>query len=190
MSERQETQVTRLLNHINERPGAMEELSELVYHDIHKLAHYQRFAMRAGETLRTTALVHEAFLKIFKDDNWQIEDRQHLMRLMARTIRQIIVDHARRKLAQKRGAGAAHEPLEDHALADTSDREAATVLDMESALARLERIDPDLAETVSARFFAGYTVIEIAEIKSVSRNTIYRDLKRATAWLRLDMDSG
>ena len=190
MTRSEDTQVTRLLNRLKDEPGAMDRLSELVYQDIHRLAHYQRFELRAGETLRTTALVHEAFLKIFRDDNWNIEDRQHLMRLMAHAIRQIIVDHARRKLAKKRGAGAAHEPIDDHAVVDSSDREAASVLDMESALERLERIDPDLAETVSARFFAGYTADEIAEIKSVSRRTVYRDLQRATAWLRLDMEAG
>ncbi len=189
MTDADQTRITQLLDRLGEQPGAMARLSELVYQDIHRLAHYQRFEMRAGETLRTTALVHEAFLKIFRDGSADpdIEDRQHLMRLMGRVIRQIIVDHARRKLAEKRGAGAQHEPIDDQSLMDTSEREAAGVLDMESALERLERIDPDLADTVSARFFAGYTADEIAEIKSTSRRTVYRDLQRATAWLRLDM---
>ena len=189
MTDADQTRITQLLDRLGEQPGAMARLSELVYQDIHRLAHYQRFEMRAGETLRTTALVHEAFLKIFRDGSADpdIEDRQHLMRLMGRVIRQIIVDHARRKLAEKRGAGAQHEPIDDQSLMDTSEREAAGVLDMESALERLERIDPDLADTVSARFFAGYTADEIASIKSISRRTVYRDLQRATAWLRLDM---
>ncbi len=189
MNTSENEQVTQLLDQLQDQPEAMEKLSRLVYADIHRLAHNKRFEMRAGETMRTTALVHEAFLKIFRDgsDDHNIENRAHLMRLMGRAIRQIIVDHARRKLGGKRGAGAPHEPIDDQSLMDTSEREAASVLDMESALERLERIDPDLADTVSARFFAGYTADEIASIKSISRRTVYRDLQRAAAWLRLDM---
>jgi RNA polymerase sigma factor (TIGR02999 family) len=181
-------QVTQLLEQLAENPGSLEQLASLVYQDIHRLAHFQRNQMQAGETLRTTALVNEAFLKIFREGSTpDISDRQHLMHLMARTIRHIIVDHARRHLAQKRGGEAIHVELDEGRVA-ASVEDAARVLDMESAIERLSEMDEALGDLVSARFFAGYTTDELAELSGSSRRTVQRQLQRANAWLRFELD--
>lgn len=181
-------QVTRLLEELETGEGSLARLAELVYKDIHRLAHFQRYQMQAGETLRTTALVNEAFLKVFREgSDSSITNRQHLMRLMAKAIRQIIVDHARRHLAQKRGGDAIHVEFDDGQVA-ASREDAARVLDMESAIQRLGDMDKELGELVSARFFAGYTTDELAELTGTSRRTVQRQLQRANAWLRFELD--
>jgi RNA polymerase sigma factor (TIGR02999 family) len=184
----QNTQVTQLLARLGSNPDSLAELADVVYHDIHRLAHFQRHQMQAGETLRTTALVNEAFLKVFREgsDN-AITNRQHLMRLMAMAIRQIIVDHARRHLAQKRGGDAIHVELDEGQVA-ASREDAERVLDMEAAIGRLSDMDGELGELVSARFFAGYTTDELAELTGVSRRTVQRQLQRANAWLRFELE--
>ncbi len=180
--------ITQLLERLDTAPESLGKLAELVYQDIHRLAHFQRHQMQAGETLRTTALVNEAFLKIFREGSSpDIADRQHLMRLMARTIRHIIVDHARRHLAQKRGGEAIHVELDEGRVA-ASEEDAARVLDMEAAIERLSEMDEDLGDLVSARFFAGYTTDELAELSGTSRRTVQRQLQRANAWLRFELN--
>ena len=183
----QQTQVTQLLERLGSSTGSLGRLAEAVYEDIHRLAHFQRYQMQAGETLRTTALVNEAFLKVFRDDgDSSITNRQHLMRLMAIAIRQIIVDHARRQLAQKRGGDAIHVEFDEGQVAATQD-DAARVLDMESAIERMSDMDEELGELVAARFFAGYTTDELAELTGVSKRTVQRQLQRANAWLRFEL---
>ena len=184
----QQTQVTELLARLQSDAGSLERLAEMVYDDIHRLAHFQRNRMQSSETLRTTALVNEAFLKVFREDgDTSISNRQHLMRLMTMAIRQIIVDHARRHLAEKRGGNAIHVELKESQLS-AGQNDAARVLDIESAIMRLTDTDEELGELVSARFFAGYTTDELAELTGVSRRTVQRNLKRAYAWLRYELD--
>ncbi len=184
----QQTQVTQLLERLGTSPGSLERLADAIYEDIHRLAHFQRYQMRAGETLRTTALVNEAFLKVFREDgDSSISNRQHLMRLMAMAIRQIIVDHARRHLAQKRGGDAVHLEFDEGHMA-ASQEDAARVLDMETAVERLSAMDEELGDLVAARFFAGYTTDELAELAGVSRRTVQRQLQRANAWLRFELE--
>jgi len=184
----QQTQVTQLLERLGTSPGSLGRLAEAVYEDIHRLAHFQRYQMQAGETLRTTALVNEAFLKVFREGgDLSITNRQHLMRLMVIAIRQIIVDHARRHLAQKRGGDAVHVELDEGQVA-ASHEDATRVLDMEAAIKRLDEMDEELGDLVAARFFAGYTTDELAELTGVSRRTVQRQLQRANAWLRFELD--
>ncbi len=184
----QQTQVTQLLERLGTSAGSLGRLAEAVYEDIHRLAHFQRYQMQAGETLRTTALVNEAFLKVFREDgDASITNRQHLMRLMAIAIRQIIVDHARRQLAQKRGGDAIHVELDEGQVAATHE-DASRVLDMESAIERMSSMDQQLGELVAARFFAGYNTDELAELTGVSRRTVQRQLQRANAWLRFELE--
>jgi len=184
----QKTQVTQLLERLGNSPGTLERLADAVYADIHRLAHFQRYQMQAGETLRTTALVNEAFLKVFREDgDSSITNRQHLMRLMVVAIRQIIVDHARRHLAQKRGGDAVHVELDEGKIA-ASQEDAVRVLDMETAIERLNEMDEELGDLIAARFFAGYTTDELAELTGVSRRTVQRQLQRANAWLRYELE--
>ncbi len=179
-------QVTELLERLHESPESIERLASLVYQDIHRLARNQRFRMGRSSTLRTTEVVNEAFAKVFLDSDARIKNRDHLMSLMTRVIRQVIVDHARKRLSHKRGSGAIHLPLDDDQL-ESTDQDAAAVLDMEQALQRVARIDPELADLVAAKFYAGFSSAELAEIRGSSPRTIQRELKRAVAWLRLEM---
>ncbi len=183
-------EVTRLLRDLNDSPELLEQVTAMVYQDIHKLAHRQRHQLGSSPTLRTTALAHEAFLKIFHNGHHQANDRVHMMRLLARAMRQIIVDHARQRLSKKRGQGAPHLELNDEVVAEKTRQQAAAVIDMERALEQLERIDSNLAEMVSAHFYGGLTTEEIAEIQGKSRRTVQRDFKRAFAWLRMSLESG
>lgn len=181
-------EVTQLLGEIDRDADALQRLTELVYDDIRRLAHFQRFGTGRSPTLQTTALVHEAFLKVFDrdGDGKPIENRTHLMRLMGRAMRQIIVDHARGRLAIKRGGDRVESGLDPDDLAGELD-DARQVLEIENAFEQLERLDPELAEVVAAHFFAGYTTEELAESQSVSRRTVQRQLKRAGAWLSLSL---
>ena len=182
-------QITLLLSRLGRSPESLEQLANIVYDDIRQLARAQRARMGTGETLRTTALVHEAYLKLFRDEGLSISNRQHLKRLMVRTIRQVIVDHARSQLARKRGGDAVHLPLEEQQAA-AAERDVAWVLDMDAAINRLSDLDRELADIVAARYFAGNTTDEIAEMANVSRRTVQRQLQRANAWLRIELNLG
>lgn len=181
--------VTRLLADIGRQPRALEQLSRLVYDDIHRLARFQRGGFKGGETLRTTALVHEAFLKVFDRDDPTLNDRQHLLRTMSLAMRQIIVDHARRQLAEKRGGDAIHVELDEQQVA-ASRNDAERVLDIEAAIERLSEVDEALGQIIAARFYGGLTIEEIADIQGVSPRTIQRQLQRANAWLRFELQDG
>ncbi|MCH8476677.1 MAG: sigma-70 family RNA polymerase sigma factor [Wenzhouxiangella sp.] len=186
MSIDEQQQVTQLLEHLGESPDALDRLARLVYDDIHRLARHQRQGFKGGETLRTTALVHEAFLKVYRHHDAAIHDRSHLMRVMSLAMRQIIVDHARRRLADKRGGDAIHVELDEQQVADAC-IDAGRILDVEQAIERLGQTDEDLAELVAARFYAGLSTDDIADILGVSRRTVQRQLKRANAWLRFEL---
>ncbi len=179
-------EVTRLLGEIKADSDAVDQIASLVYDDIRKLARRKRLATGPNPTLRTTAVVHEAFVKLFSGDP-RIENRRHLMNLMARVIRQVIGDHARARLAQKRGNDAQREDAEvDQLACDRQDAE--RVLDLERALQKLEEIDPELITLVEGYFFAGHSQDELAEVTASSRRTVQRQLKRALIWLRFEMD--
>ncbi len=184
--ENEQHTVTRLLADIGQQPQALERLSRLVYDDIHRLARFQRGGFKGGETLRTTALVHEAFLKVFDRDDPTINDRQHLMRIMTLAMRQIIVDHARRQLAEKRGGEAIHVELDEQQHA-TGRQDAERVLDVETAIERLSEVDKALGQIIAARFYGGLTIDELAEMQGISPRTIQRQLQRANAWLRFEL---
>ncbi len=189
MAKPDEDPITLLLEQLRSSPESLEQLTEIVYDDIRRLARHQRARMGTGETLRTTALVHEAYMKLFRDTGVAITNRQHLNRLMVRTIRQIIVDHARSQLASKRGGSAAHLPLEEGLVA-ADEHDMAWVLDMNAAINRLADLDGELPDIVTARYFAGNTTEEIADMADVSRRTVQRQLKRANAWLRMELGIG
>jgi len=187
MNDRARDQVTQLLAHLGSEPDALDRLAELVYDDIHRLARQQRHGSAQGQTLRTTALVHEAFLKVFCGERNAINDRAHLMRVMVLAMRQIIVDHARKRLAEKRGGDAVHIPFEEQVPADGR-RDAERILDIERAMDGLAQTDKELADLVAARFYAGLSTDDIAEMQGISRRTVQRHLQRANIWLRYELD--
>jgi RNA polymerase sigma factor (TIGR02999 family) len=175
-------EVTRLLERLrNGDPGALDRVLPLVYDELRAMAHRQLTRGRPGQTLDTTALVHDAYLKLVdaKAAGWN--DRRHFLAVAATAMRQIVVDHARRRGAQKRGGGV--EPL----LLDESrfgvDARATEILALDQALGRLSRLDERLTRLVELRFFAGLTVEETAGVLETSERTVKRDWQKARALL-------
>lgn len=181
-------QVTRLLSSLREQPETLDRLLPLVYEDMRQIARSQQARLGASPTLQTTELVHEAYLKLRQSEGRNIQNSTHFRRLSYLAIRQLIVDHARHKLAQKRGCGRSAETLQEGMLAqDDSDEE--SVLRIDAALERLAEANPRQAEVVMARFFGGYTAQETAELLEVSMRTVQREWERARAWLLVDLEN-
>jgi RNA polymerase sigma factor (TIGR02999 family) len=184
----QEThEVTRLLAEWAEgKVGALEELTPLVYHELRKLAASYLRRERQGHTLQPTALVHEAYLRLVdqKSPNWQ--SRSHFYGVAARLMRQILVDHARQKKANKRVG--LMVPLEE-AISFEQDRSQALIA-LDTGLTALENFDPRKCKAVELRYFGGLSLEEIAQSLGVSAITVRRDLRMAEAWLYRQMQSG
>ncbi len=175
-----------MLSELREQPDSIDRILPLVYEDLREVARCQQARFGTSPTLQTTELVHEAFLKLRASANQDFRNRLHLKRLTSLAIRQLIVDHARGKLAVKRGSGQAPLSLNEEVATDHSHGEE-TVLMVNEALARLEEVNPRLAEVVIARFFGGMTSEEIAEMLDISMRTVQRDWDRAKAWLLVEM---
>jgi RNA polymerase sigma factor (TIGR02999 family) len=159
---------------------ALDRLFPIVYQELRRLARVVRRG-KASETLNTTALVHEAYLKLVPsaDVNWQ--SRKHFMRVAARAMRQVLVSAARRRHAQKRGGDQVDVTFEEGVHGDTLDLD--TLIALDDALARLEALDSRQAQIVECRFFAGLTIEETADALGVSSSTVSRNWRAARAWL-------
>lgn len=186
-SETTQGDVTQMLSELKDSPDLMDHILPLIYDDLRQVARCQQARMGASPTLQTTELVHEAFIKLRQASGQPIHNRLHLKRLSYLAIRQLLVDHARGKLAAKRGSGQTPEQLEDDLVADPTSHDESSVLQINEALERLEHSSPELAEVVIARFFGGYTAEEIAEMLDISVRTVQRHWERARAWMLLDM---
>lgn len=167
---------------------AMEHLVPLAYPELKRLARRQLARGRPGETLNTTGLVHEAYLKLVDQTRAEIRDRRHFFRLAARVMRQIVVDHARGKARLKRGGGRPPLPLNGKQISVEEHAEA--VLAVDQALERLESLEQRLVRVVECRFFAGLTLRETADSLDVSTSTVERDWSRARAWLKRALTTG
>ena len=173
--------VVRLLN--DARSGdavAWTRFVALVYRDLRQLAHRQLRGRRADQTLGTTALVHECYLRIVRGDRTPA-DRRHFFALASRVMRQVVVDHARERLAQKRGLGKAAVPLD--LVAEDELAQARDFVELDGALVALERINERQARVIECRFFAGLTEQETAEAVGVSLRLVQRDWSEARKWL-------
>lgn len=179
------SEVTLLLEQMQAGdPGASGKLVPLVYDELRRLAgHYMR-EERVDHTLQPTALVHEAYLKLADQRRVQWAGRTHFVAVAATAMRRILLDHARRHKAEKRGGGR-KATLED-GLAVTPD-EQVDILALDEALTRLEAVDPRQARLVELRFFGGLNIEETAEALDVSPTTIKRDWRFARAWLRREL---
>ena len=173
--------ITELLVSLrNGRREALNELFPLVYEELRLLAR-RRLSYRSGGTLGTTALVHEAYLKLFDHARLTLNDRKHFFALAAKAMRQILVDHARRRGARKRG-GDLHRVDLDAAEVPVDDR-ASELLALDDALRHLADLDDRLGRVVELRFFGGLTVEETAEVLDVDPRTVKRDWRKARALL-------
>lgn len=166
--------------------GAFDRLVEAVYPELKKIAHFQLAAERPGHSLNTTAVVHEAFLRLSRNPSWN--DRGHFLRASAKVMRHLLVDHARKAGAQKRGAGAVALTLHEHEVGHAVDGLA--VLELERAMEGMSAIDPRLVEIVECRFFAGLSVTETAEALATSERTVERGTQRARAYLLRSLGAG
>ena len=163
---------------------ALDHVLPLVYDELRKLARSQRFRSGASDTLNTTAVVHEAYEKLAHHDG-DYADRVHFFRVAARAIRQVLVDAARARKADKRGGGTPDVPLDAVALASPVRADEALALD--EALDRLAALDDRQAQIVELRYFVGLTVPETAEVLDLSPATVKRDWAAARAWLYREM---
>jgi len=181
-------EITRLLASLREGDdAALSALFPIVYAELRELAHRQLRGHQRG-TLSTTAVVHEAYIKLVGSNAVSAADRLHFYSLAARAMKQILIDHARMRLAQKRGGGVAHKLLEDGDIA-VEDR-AEELLDLDRALERLQALDERLARVVELRFFAGLSVEEAAEVLDSSARTVKRDWQKARAFLYSELAAG
>lgn len=183
------TELTGLLSRARTGDAAAaDELFGLVYQQLHGLAHAQLVVHgSAGATLNTTVLVHEAYLRLASSQPIAAEDRAHFFNLAARVMRNVIVDFARRREADKRGGGAFHVPLDQaHDLAEPELR--AEILSLDRALDTLERESPELTRLVELRFFAGLPLEEIAPLTGRSERSLKRDWRRARAFLKAELE--
>ena len=165
--------------------AALDALLPRVYDELRTLAHARLRRHRPGETLNTTALVHEAYLKLTANEAPSFEDRTHFFALAARAMRFVLVSYAREQTAQKRGGGVPDLPLDERlaVAASAADMEAADLLTLDAALEQLAAVSDRLAEIVELRFFGGMQYAEIAEATGRSEATVKRDWRRARAWL-------
>jgi RNA polymerase sigma factor (TIGR02999 family) len=167
-------------------PHALEALVAAVYPELKRLAHLQLAKERAGHTLNTTAIVHEAFLRLASGNNsWA--DRGHFLRAASTVMRHLLVDHARKRSAGKRGAGRPPMTLEDERCASQDDSLA--VLALDDAIKDIAKIDPRLEQIIECRYFAGLSVAETAEALGMAVRTVERDWQRAKGYLLDAMES-
>lgn len=160
--------------------ASLEELLPLIYDELRQLAHVQMLRERRDHTLQTTALVHEAYLRLVDQQRVSFRGRAHFFGAAARVMRRLLVDHARRRLTEKRGGGA--KVALDEALA-MAPRRAAELVALDGALADLERLDRRQCHIVELRYFAGLTLEETAAAVGVSPTTVKREWSVARAWL-------
>lgn len=179
--------ITELLDAVRagER-GSLDRLFALVYDELRAQAHRHLAAAGRARTLNTTALVHEAYLKLIACEQPAWEHRRHFFCVAARAMRQIIVDRARRHLAQKREGRLDRVDLDERNLA--VDAQAEQLFALDAALAKLDTLDARLGQIVELRFFAGLSVEDTARMLDVSDRTVKRDWRVARAFLHQELD--
>ena len=161
---------------------ALEQLIPVVYDELHRQAARYLRREHPGHILQTTALIHEAYLRLINQQNIEWQNRAHFYAIAARLMRQILVDHARRRQATKRGGSDIKVPLEEAMV--ISPGENVDLVALDEALTRLAAIDPQQSRIVELRYFSGLSVEETAEVLGVSSRTVNRDWNVAKAWLR------
>jgi RNA polymerase sigma factor (TIGR02999 family) len=176
-----------LIAHRDEQGRAVDRLMPLVYEELRRMARGQLRRLRPGQSLNTTGLVHEAYLRLVDASRANYRDRGHFFAVCAMGMRQIIVDYARRRGRQKRGGDGVVVPLD--AAVDPAAREAHRLLEVDAALRKLSQQDERLARVVECRFFAGLTDEETAEALGTSVRTAQREWFKARAWLRAELGS-
>ncbi len=188
MDEQATESMTRILRGVvrgDEQAAA--ELLPLVYEELRKLAHSWMAKLPPGQTLPATALVHEAFMRILRNEDPGWDGRRHFFGAAARAMREILIEQARRKASAKRGGGRRRVDANDLVIAVETPAE--DMLALDEALQRLERQDSRAYQVVTLRFFTGLNIAETAEMLGVSTPTVERSWRYARAWLHSELCS-
>jgi RNA polymerase sigma factor (TIGR02999 family) len=166
-------------------PAALDELTPALYRELHRIAARQLSGERPNHTLQATALVHEAYLKLFDDAERKFENEAHFLAVASRVMRQVLVDHARARASLKRSGGAAR-PLYTTSLevSDDSGSQLLELIELDNAIKALAVEDGNLARLIEMRYFGGMTADETAEVLGLSVHVVRHDLRFAQAWLR------
>ncbi len=166
---------------------ALDAVYASLYPELKRVARARLRQQGRGDGIDTTMLVHESFVRLVGARELRLVDRHHFFAYAAKTMRHVIIDSVRERLAERRGAGAEHVTLGHEAMAvasaDTSDE----LVRVHDALTALEAVDPDLAELVEMRYFGGYSELEIAELLGVHERTVRRRWDKARAWLYVSL---
>jgi RNA polymerase sigma factor (TIGR02999 family) len=163
---------------------ALQVLIPLVYEELRRIARHHLRQERPDHTLQSTALVHEAYLKLMNQGPADVENRAHFLAVSSRLMRQILVDHARRHRAAKRGGGLKLEFKDVMATQKVPDID---LIALDHALSQLARLDPQQSRIVEMRFFGGLSIEDTAEVIGISRTTVKREWTTARAWLLREM---
>jgi RNA polymerase sigma factor (TIGR02999 family) len=175
--------VTKLLSEMRGEKGAAAKLFPLVYNELHRVAAGMMRRERPGHTLQPTAVVHEAYMRMIAGTHPTVENRAHFFALAARAMRQVLVDHARRKLAARRGGEMPPMVELDDNLALTP-QQSEEVLAIHEALEKLQELDSRQAQIVEMHYFAGNAVEEIASVLGIGERTVKRELQSARLFLK------
>ncbi|MDQ6683968.1 MAG: ECF-type sigma factor [Pseudomonadota bacterium] len=163
--------------------SALGEVYSQLYTELKRSARARLYQQGRGDSLGTTTLLHESFLRLLKTQDLRLEDRRHFFAYAARAMRNIIIDSARGQLAERRGGGAVHETLGGDAALAVSSTASEELIAVGHALSKMETVDSELAETVEMIYFGGYTESEVAELQGVSERTVRRRWQKARVWL-------
>jgi RNA polymerase sigma factor (TIGR02999 family) len=181
--------ITRLLRELTKgHSGALDDLIPLVYDELRRISHRHLRREDPGHTLSTTALVHEAYVKLVRVDEVEWRDRAHFFAMAGRLMRRILIDYARTRRRMKRGGDLVRVPPEESMRAP--DEHVDSLLALDEALERLEARSPRQSEVVHCRFFAGLSVTETAAVLGVSEATVKRDWSFSRAWLGRALATG
>ncbi len=189
MEEQDRGDVTRLLEEWTRGDrDALNRLMPLVYGELRRMSSHYLRGERENHTLQSAALVHEAYLRLVGRQNVHWKNRAHFLGVAAQVIRSILVDHARARAAAKRGAGAVMLTVTE--LSAVTTQPEVDVIELDTALNELARLDPQQSRIVELRFFAGLTNEETAEVLGVSASTVKRDWTHARAWIYRALTGG
>jgi RNA polymerase sigma factor (TIGR02999 family) len=183
-------EVTQLLQRLRDgEHAALDELMPIMYVELRRIARAFMSRQRVGHTLQPTALVNEAYIRLFGDLDPQLVNRSHFMALMSRVMRQVLVDHARAGSAAKRGGSDSPVPLDTNIeIEDERGSQQLNLLDLHRALEALERENGELAQVVEMHYFGGLTAEEVAESLGRSVHVVRHDVRLARAWLRRELE--
>ena len=185
--ENESGQITILLREWSDgKPEALDKLLPLVYTELHRQAKRYLRRERAGHTLQTTALIHEAYLKLIEQKDVEWESRTQFFAISAQLMRRILVDHARTRDALKRGGDNLKLSLEAAMLVVVNEKNV-DLIALDEALTKLAKIDEQQVRIVELRFFSGLSMAEAAEVLKISRATATRDWAMAKAWLHREL---